>query len=1373
MRSWKFLVVVCLLLPLASVSALAQASGVSGTIYDKTGAVVPNASIELKDLGTNTILTTKSSDVGQFTFVNVAPGNYKLTVTAQGFRQYVVANLIVDVGRTATVNPALEIGTMSQVVEVQAAAGTELSTTDASMGNVMERKMLENIPTITRDATALLLLQPMASPGFNQNQLAGVSGEGDNTGGQVAGARSDQNTFLVDGGDATDSTAGSGQYAGTNFTATPRAVIPTPVESLEEFRVVTNNQDASFGRASGGAVEMVTKHGTNDWHGAAYEFHTDNALNANSWTRNENGANCLAKGILSTAKCDAIAKNRVLRDNRFGARFGGPIWKDKTFFFVHYEGRRFDQNVDITRLVPSGAMKAGILHFAINGQVQAINLNPVPTVDPGVCNPSGVPLGFTPGTMIAPAMNRAGTGLIDPRGLGLNSITAAVWAFEPEGTNCLRGDGLNSIGFDATAPFKIRENFGVIRLDHKITQNWQATASMRYAVTDAPSTAQMDIGGFLTGDKLGQPTLTSKRPLQPRYLVFGLSGSIGSHITSDFHFDWLRHWWQWGTFHPAPQVPGTTQALTIAGTGQQSAMIPINFDVQNARSRLWNGHDYNFSENLSWIKGSHLVTWGGRAETQRFFHVRDDKVLGNLIYPVDIVGRIGDNALSIPSNDRPVGLASTDSSRYKNFYSTVLGMVDNGGALLTRAADFTPNPPLTPLHQNTVVDSYQLYVADSWKLKPSLTVYYGLTWGVQLPPYEQSGLSTIPIDDTTGKVINSADYLAARKSAALAGTIYNPQFDFVPIKKTGRKYPYDPDYSNFAPRVGAAWNPSFTNGWLGSLFGDRKTVIRAGYGRIYDRLNGVGIVMIPALGIGFGNSVQCHAPLAAGGCLPPTSSATPTTSFRIGTDGPTVPIPGLAPITGNALIPGVNSPFEQLDFRIDPHRKIGYSDGVDFSIQRELPGNLLLEVGYRGTYSKRLYQGVGLDNAAHMLTLGGQTFAQSFSAIRQFMVANPSTATTPGPQVTGFIPTGPLSAWWDTALGGPTSAYCSSNIPAGTPAGAANCATAVANANPDGPTGFVFSNVFDIWDSLTGAFTPAISPGGGVGLDSNQITDAYWIGSTGHSNYNAGFVSLRSRGWKGLTFDVNYTLSHAFDQIGLNQESLNEASDAFNLNRDYGSAQFDRRHVFNGIVTYDLPFGKGKMFSSSSGWVNNIIGGWNVSGVYVYGSGLASPGGSDVFNSFSCEEFGASIYFDNCSAYFPISSPKFVNAHPSNKNTTAFPNVAAVMNNYLQTDPVTGDVLAEGTPDFTQGRTGRGFIRSYGRWNLDLGVSKTTKITERVSARFDMQMTNAFNHPLLFHSSAVGDICLDLSGFLCSPFGKISSQYNAPRFIQFGLKIEF
>jgi hypothetical protein len=1161
--------------------------------------------------------------------------------------------------------------------------------------------MLDNLPSLARDATALLLLQPLATPGFNSPGSPNATGEGDNTGGQVAGARSDQNTFLLDGGDASDSTAGSGQYSGTNFTATPRAVVPTPIESLEEFRVVTTNSGASFSRSAGGEVQMVTRRGSNQFHGAVYEYLQNNVLNANTWDRNSSGR-----------------PNPALRDNRFGGRIGGPIWKDKTFFFVHYEGRRFVSSADVTRRVPSDLMKAGVLQFG----GQAYNLNPTPVTVNGVTyQPANC------GTLVTPAP-------CDPRGLGLNSAIAAVWALEPTGNQpscgaAVASDGTNTLCFNAPVATPLNEDFGVIRLDHQISSKWQLSASYRYGRTTFAAPVQVDIGGLISGHTKGQPVSTAQRPLAPRYLVLNLTGQLTSHLTSQSTFDYLRHWWQWGTISPSvipapqgfPQPNGMNAALSILGEGIGVGMQPINVDTQNARSRLWNGKDYNFSENMSWIKGSHLIQFGGRAEWQRFYHRRDDKVVGGLTSEVFTIGRLssGSHVSGIPF---PVGF-SGNKSRWRTDYASVLGIMERAQQLFTRGPDFSPNAVGTPLQQHTVVDSDSLYLSDSWRIRPSLTLTLGVNWGVQLPPYEATGEQTMVVDDSTGKVINFDDYMATRKSQALAGQIYNPQLDYMPIKQAGQKYPYDPDWTNFSPRVAFAWNPSFGNGLLGSVLGNRKSVLRGGFARVYDRINGVGIVMIPALGVGFGNNLRCAGPHKTAGVLS-CGNSTPGNAFRIGTDGTSVPIPSLASIpSGSPLIPGVNSPFETLDFRIDPKRKVGYANTFDVTYQRELGGNMLLEIGYVGNYASQLYQGYALQQVPYMYTLGGQTFASAFSNVAQAVLKNPNI----NPAMIANQP-------FLEALGPATGTACGGS-----------CTQFFINNFSDGLAGFPAFSLTDFWEQYVNG-----------GSDANQVLDSYIIGSHGRSNYNAGFVSLRKTTSAGLTFNFNYTYSHAFDQVGQNQESLNEASDAFNLDRDYGSASFDRRHAFTALFTYDLPFGGGKHFSSGSGVANKVIGGWNVSGVWSYATGVPL----DVFNGASCEEFGQGVVFGNCSAYFPVSTGyQSASVHNNAGQLTAYSNTNDVLN-----DPQGGFSFFT-PPDLNiYGRTGRGYLRGFNRWNVDFGISKTTKITERVSTRFDCQMTNVFNHVMF------NDPNVDLSS---GNFGLLRNQYNAPRFIQFGLRFDF
>jgi len=235
--------------------AQASVSSLTGTVTDKSGAVVSNASVTLKNNATAQTLTATTNGNGQYTFSHVTPATYTLTVKAPNFRTTSIADLTIYVGQSTSKNVTLQVGEVSEVVEVQGEQAAELQTQDASVGSVITSDELRNSPNLGHDATGLVLLQPGAMP---------LSGQGENSGGQIMGARSDQNTFILDGGDITNSTDGLGSYAGrNNFGGSPHGAVPTPVDSIEEFRVTTNNNIGGFNRSTGAEVQMVTKQGTN------------------------------------------------------------------------------------------------------------------------------------------------------------------------------------------------------------------------------------------------------------------------------------------------------------------------------------------------------------------------------------------------------------------------------------------------------------------------------------------------------------------------------------------------------------------------------------------------------------------------------------------------------------------------------------------------------------------------------------------------------------------------------------------------------------------------------------------------------------------------------------------------------------------------------------------------------------------------------------------------------------------------------------------------------------------------------------------------------------------------------------------------------
>ncbi len=1265
----------------------ANTGTVSGVVTDPQDAVVPDAAVTLTNKGTKSTQKTTSKQDGHFLFVDVPPGNYDMTVVSKGFAT-AKAPVQVQVGLTTNASVKLQIGVASETIEVRA-TGAELQTLDASVGNVFDQEALEKLPSLSRDATALLLIQPLASPGFNG---APGSGEGNLTGGGIAGARADQNTFMLDGGDATSNTEGGGGYAqqsGSGFAATPHASIPTPVESLQEMRVVTNNSN-TFARSSGGEVQMVTRSGSNAWHGAVYENNQNTDYNANTWTLNS------AKNPLSPT---GFGKPRgVWIDNRFGGRLGGPVLKDKAFFFLMYEGHKFKKGVPITRLVPSDLMKQGILQYPdAGGVVHQVNL-----ATSTVCGPAG--------------------GLpCDPRGKGLSPVISSIWGFEPTGNDPTAGDGLNTIGFNSSVPVIVNDNFAVGRLDYKLSSNWDFNSSYHYSVSDGIGSGQSDIGGLLAGHIKGTPSATRGLPTQPRYLTLGATGRLTSNLTTDGHFSWLRHWWQWKPVSPFPQVSGTAAAVQIYAESNVSGLVPMNIDTQNARSRVWNGKDFTYGDNTAWLKGKHFISFGGEFRHQHFTHTRDDKVVGALTSPVYFADKTSDIA-TFSSNFLPMGLPAGFVSNWQNAYVATTGMVARASQLLTRGADFSPNPPRTPLHQDTVVDFYNLYFTDTWRMTPTFTLTLGLGWGAQTPPFENTGLQTIMVNSATGKPIIFNDFLASAAASASAGTVYGPTLAFAPIKSLGRKYPYDAEWNDVEPRLSFAWNPS---NFMQGILGNRKTVLRAGYGRYHDRLNGVGLVMTPALGIGFGNTVTCKKVAQTGGTFAGCGTfgkTDPNTAFRIGVDGSSIPLPGLVSITGSLIpgsntgAPGANSPYELLDFRIDPKRRVGVEDTWTMSIERSLPGRTVLEVGYVGRVAHHLYGAGDVGQVPYMLTMGGQTFASAYDAVAK--AVRGGTAVTPQP-------------FWEAALG-----------PGGTAAVAAKEAT-----------NFKQGHAWIIFDDQIG-----------LPIEDLQFDDEQISTSNGNSNYQAGYVSIRKQLTHGLLMQANYTYSHSFDTIGFTQENVFiSPSDSFNKGRDYGPSLFDRRHVLNLFFVYDMPFGKGHHFGGGS-VMDKVIGGWTVAGNFAAASGIPVA----IFDGsvgFQCDQFGNGDGSGPCgnSQIALAGAPSTSSAVYSNDPAVCGKGSGGCVTPFGLAPTAAAGLFRE--PFFSDLRAGSGSFRSYPRWNADASLSKSIILTERVKLGFGIQAVNVFNHMEFV------DPTLDVSN--AKKFGVTTGQYSSPRFLNLNIRVDF
>jgi len=1258
-----------------SVAVYAQTAAtatITGNIVDANGAALAGAEVELFDLSTNQSQKLVTNGEGQYSFPRVLPGAYKIVVTAKGFRQAVVPSLKVEIAKSYTVNLTLEVGRVGEVVEVTAGAVVELQRNDSTVGAVIGGERLLRLPSINRSAAALLTVQPMVQPTRGSTNP--------NLGGQVAGARSDQSTFNLDGADATDLVAGTGTYvSGAIDFQGPTPMIPVPAESVEEFRVGTTNPNATFGRSAGGQVSLVTKRGSNSLHGSVYWYHQNDNLNANRWESNRLGI-----------------KKPELKDNRFGASLGGPIWKDKTFLFGHYEGRRLPQSVIVNRLVPSSTLKQGVLRFSDAGNnVVSYNIKD-----------------------------------FDPRGMGLSPVLRDLWNKLPEGNDPTRGDGLNTVGFVGPALATVRMDFGVARLDHIINEKWRFNGAYRYATQSALDTGQLDIAGIVQGNTRGVASPIASTPVQPRFLSTQLTGQLSPTLINEFNFGYARNWWSYVRQAPIPQVSGTAGALMVALNAAATPGLDqgIDVDTQRARSRTWRDHTWQFGDNLTWVKSNQTFQFGGTWRRMPVFHERDDKVIGSLsslVYELN-----ARTSVSVPASNRPQAcgagvttncLQSGDASRWNDLFTGALGIVDKAGVLRAFDGGLNPLPAGTPLRIDGIFHAVEFYGNDVWRITPGLTVTAGLTYSLQTAPVDKNGKQTFIIDAGSKEIITSKDYLERRRQAALQGNVFNPALGWVPIRDSGRDRIYPTDTNNVGPRISAAWTPNFGDGFLKRITGDQKTVLRGGYSLTYDRTNGVAIIMVPILGIGFSQTQECRGPRRDGTCV---AGADPTNAFRIGVDGSAIPLPNIGKLQ-SPVIPGTNTASETLQFSIDPDLTIGYSHNVDFTVQRELPGNFLVEAGYAGRLSRNLQQNVQLSSVPLFMKdpASGQTFAQAYDAVAT-AIRN-RTAVTAQP-------------WFENQLRG--AAIC---------AGAASCTAALVGSQSvnfeQGAVNTIFTFINDR------------RPGGPI--INRQVLDLFVRTNGGLSNYHSGFVSLTKRMSRGLTYTLNYTLSRALDQYGLNQENTGVSSFSYDLNADYGPTLFDRTHVFNASWYYELPFGQG------SSALNKVIGGWYTSGIFTANSGLPLTVGQHP-QAFGGDPLNFSITagaipkgdlnLGNSVRRTPGVGTVGTNAGGRGSGLNIFADPEAAYNSFRHI------LISQDT------RHGRGVLRGFPRWNADLSIGKKTNITEKVKTVFTFDLINAFNR--VEFDDQLG-FSIDLRNR--AAFGVLTQQFANPRQIQLGLRFEF
>lgn len=1323
MRQRLVLIVVALLglaaglvLPRAAQAQTSASSTIVGTVTDQSNAAIPGAAVKITNVATGASLTTTANDSGQYTFPTVTPGTYTVTVTKSGFKNATVQNLVVDIARSYTVNVPMQVGEVSTSVTVEAGAAVQLETTTAQVGGTVNSMEMDSLPTLNHQATELIMIQPSVSPGTETFPTPQP---------RFSGAIDDQNTYTLDGIDISDNLVGDGTW------------VPVNIDSVQELDIGVTNPNATFGRSSGGQLSLLGRHGTNEYHGSVYWYHQNSALNANSWDLNSAGI-----------------KKPHLVDNRGGVRFGGPIFKNKTFIFANYELNRFPQTSTFTRTIPTAALRSGTLTFQDCAQGFDAKGNCI--------GGNNIPYNLATSSLCG----ATGTGACDPRHLGISPTVQAFWNLMPTNGNFGgAGDGLNDTGFRGAVSTPLDTDYGVLRLDHNFSDKWRFSGSYTYW-RDITAGTQISI-------LKGNPSDVSSSPVRDVLVTGQLMTLISPSLTNTFRYGWSRYWQNFQVESPAVtaaqfNLPGTSSGLTddpfvALNPAEGLLSAPIDNSAAGARFQDYFERATQVTDGVDWIKGKHTLEFGTDDRRLPLLNDRADKVVNGITSLVSVLDSTdGTGAfLSLPTSDAPPTCAPAtlatpaittncllpgQLSNWNQLYAASLGLIDNTSILAVRDGKLNPLPFGTPLSNNTVENQFYFYGQDVWRVTNSLTLSYGLAYGWQSAPTDTLGRQTILIDATTGKFLTAPQYLQNKMSAALQGQIFNPQTGYVPVNIAHHPV-FSTDWGDVAPRVSVAWNPSFGDGILGRFLGDKKTVIRAGYSLVYDRESTIETVVIPMLGVGFGQTINSILPNCVGNCSNPA-----TTDFRVGQDG-AIPLPTV-PAISTPVVP--TTPFgEILSFQDDPNFKVGRATNLDLDVQRELPHNLLLEVGYIGHRGSRLPSSVDINNSPYFFvdSASKQSFAQAFDAVTAALQAGQKPAAQP---------------FFENQLPGFAAAQAAG--PNGNPACAGASNTACLASTPNFFLNGLTQSLFQTMDLYR--FGQGLQP-----YDNLQTVLSELRTYVGTSTYSGLAVSLTKKTSAGLTLQANYTLSKSLDQGLVNQNNAGYYLNSFLKNASYGPSIYDRRHLITGDFVYQLPIGAGHRFHFNNGF-DRALSGWYWSGIFEAYSGLPTT------VSESSEVWGvSSIIGAGVPAIPTVASSRLrANLHSgvtgSNGIGTATDPANGGTGLNIFSDPAAAFADFRNIKLTTDGRDGSANpFYGMGMWNFDMGVGKTTKIHEKITMGFSAQFLNVFNN---VNFQTPGQASTGFLGLQSkTTFGEITNSFipanrtNSARWIELGLRVSF
>ncbi|WP_263380743.1 TonB-dependent receptor [Granulicella paludicola] len=1241
-------------------------SGMTGTVTDSTGAAISGATVVLSNKATGVKFTQTTNGSGSYRFTSVPPGQgYDATFTAPSFNPLDIQNIYLTVATTRTQDAKLLAGANTEVEVTASNSEVTINTTDAQIGNTFDVKQLNSLPVQQRnDPTALFTSQP------------GVTDQGSTT-----GARVDQNYITLDGLDVNDFATGNASQSNSGVSSGFGGAIVghAPIDAVEEFHATVGGFTSVSGLGSGGQFQLVTKSGTNKFHGNINEYHRDPSLVANSWFSNN--------------ASPVVPRNHLIQ-NQFGGNIGGPILKDKLFFFFNFDDSRIIRSALTERTVPLASLR--------NGQVNYIN---------------------SAGNIAT--LTSAQIAALDPASIGADSAWIAAYASRFPISNAAGGDGVNSGGYNFNAP----ENDFATNYTGKVDYNLTAKQKLFARFTVSHENAAEAANEF-SGDPQTSPFID-----RTYAFVVGHNWIIGSNKTNELILgETVENYSFPNTFNP----DGST--FFTFGDGTQAALASSLYLNPSSSSRRI--PVMQLADNFTWTKGSHTLQFGGLFEDIRPVNVTKAD------YNTVEVG-LGGQTLGLNSSLRPgdiyqapagataaqTTLQNTAEQTYDQAFAFVLGRLGNVQSDYNYNASGAVLPQLTGdvrIYQNYETS---VYAADTWKATPQLTISYGISYQLYSVPYETRGLESV--ETTTFN-----DYMKARVAQSNAGAT-GP--NAVPIinyvlggKANNGPGIYQPQHNLFAPRVGFSYNPGF----------DRKTVFNGSAGIVYDRtiINAIqqiqdadSYLFQQTSSTPYGTPGDPVTSLKNDPRLSSAELSSPGTLAKtLNIQPPSTPTPPYSPFATPSICTALGFSTYPCGLQnglafnatIDPALKTPYSIAYNFGMEHTFAGDMVMKLSYMGRLGRRL---LAQADANQILDFpdkaSGQTLSQAFASMTLQNRAGVAAANiTPQP-------------FFENILGAGYTSFLAENY-----------------------TGLVHNGDFGDFVQALAALGAPLNLGSAA-----QFSENSFYTSKGFSSYNALLASLQKNLSHGLQFQVNYTFAHSIDNTSAFANSSGDTGiggiglicDDIRPRECRANSDFDITNYVTANATYQLPVGRHRAFLSNAPlWLEEMVGGWDISGITDWHSGIAWGTNSNAFDA----------SYSNDAPGILVGSKNLVQTHLqklAGGGVNIFANQAAAQGAY--TGPV----------GFTIGA--RNGLRGPKFFNQDLGLAKNFPIySDRLNLKFRADAFNAFNHPnfALPQSNAFNGY--DQQDVTSSTFGNITSTVepagnlnNGARVVQVALRLEF